>query len=188
MAPKGGKVKVMKYFTRDLIERYGCLDKEGVFLAADAEWEETLARYERELKSIEPELPEHIRVFTNLLLHDATVWSIACQSDKLIMLLGKDIPPKDVVILTYTLIEEPVIDQNALSAAYRNAVMDFQYDEFELIRERDRQTYAQSILFGNRWEMTLRFSDVQVTLAEPVFPPPDAAYAPATTSAVAQSA
>ena len=51
----------MKYFTRDLIERYGCLDDEADFRDAETQWEARLVRYEAELKSIEPELPEHIR-------------------------------------------------------------------------------------------------------------------------------
>ena len=82
----------MKHFTRDLIERYGSRD-DAVARSADAEWEAVLERYEEELRSIEPELPEHIRAFTRLLLHDAMVWSIARQGDKLIMVLRKDVPP-----------------------------------------------------------------------------------------------
>jgi hypothetical protein len=171
----------MKYFTRDLIERYGSPD-EAVANAADAEWEAVLERYEQGLRSIEAELPEHIRQFTRLLLHDAVVWSIARQGDKLLMVLRKDIPPRDVVLLTYTLIEEPVIDREALSPEYRGQVMDFRYDEFELIREKARQTYAQSILFGNGWEIRLRFSDVQVSLAEPVYPLPGTVVVPSIAS------
>jgi hypothetical protein len=178
----------MKYFTRDLIERYGCLDDEAVFRDAETEWEARLARYEAGLQSIEPELPEHIRAFTRLLLHDAIVWSIARQGDKLIMVLRKDVPPKDVVILTYTLIEEPVIDRDALSPDYRGEVMDYKYDEFELIRDCGQRTYAQSILFGNGWEMSLRFSDVQVSLAQPVYPLPGTVFVPASAPAVAPSA
>ena len=61
-------------------------------------------------------------------------------------------------------------DVSALPPAQRSPVMDYQYDEFELIREQDRNIYAQSILFGNGWEMRLRFSDLQVSLGSPVYP------------------
>jgi len=172
----------MKHFTRDLIERYGSRD-DAVARSADAEWEAALERYEQELRSIEPELPEHIRAFTRLLLHDAMVWSIARQEDKLIMVLRKDVPPRNVVTLTYTLTEEPVIDREALSPEFRGQVMDFRYDEFELIREGSRRTYAQSILFGNGWEMALRFGDVQASLAEPVYPLPGTVFVPVSTPA-----
>ena len=33
-----------------------------------------------------------------------------------------------------------------------------------------RTMYQHSIVFGNGWEMTLRFADVRVTLAEPIYP------------------
>jgi hypothetical protein len=159
----------MKYFTRDLQERYGSED-DAVADAANAEWEAVLERYERYLQTIANELPEQVRHFTELRLHDAVIWSIVRQANKLIMILHKDVPPRDVVILTYTLTQEPVIDKEALPAAHRCSTMDFQYDEFELLRDGDRANYAQSIVFGNGWEMSLRFSDVEVALAEPVYP------------------
>jgi hypothetical protein len=176
----------VKYFTRDLIERYGSWD-DATANAASEEWEEILERYEREQRALEPELPEHIRDFTSLLLQDAIVWSIARQGDKLIIILRKDIPPQDVIIITYTLIEEPIINRDALSLEYRSEVMEFRCDEFELIRDGDRPAYAQSILFGNGWEMSLRFSDVQVSLAEPVYPLPGMAFVPLSTPAAASS-
>src|SRR3954452_6768251 len=92
-------------------------------------------------QSIEAELPAPIREFTSLLLHDAIVWSIARQGERLLMVMHKDIPPRDVVILTYTLLEEPVIDKEALSPDHCSTVMDYLYDEFELIHQGDRKTY-----------------------------------------------
>jgi hypothetical protein len=172
----------MKHFTRDLIERYGSPD-DAVARAADAEWEGVLERYEQGLQAIEAELPEHIRGFTQLRLHGALVLSVARQGEKLILVLRKDVPPRDVVILTYTLAAEPVIDRDALSPDRRTSTMEFLYDEFELIGEQGRPCYAQSILFGNGWEMSLRFSDVQVSLGEPVYPPPGVTFVPAPTAA-----
>src|SRR5258708_4179278 len=142
----------MKYFTPDLIERLGSTDG-AVAGAAHEEWEGALQRYESYLKSIDAELPKHIREFGELLLHDAIIWSIVQQQDQLIMVLRKDIPPQDVLILTYFLTQEPVVDKNALAACCRGPVMDFQYDEFEIMFENDRKIYSQSILFGNGWEM-----------------------------------
>lgn len=110
--------------------------------------------------------------FNDLLLHDALVWSIAREGNKLIMVLRKDIPPRNLVILTYTLCEEPHINPDALSPEQRMRVMDFQYDEFDVVRHGDSLTFSQSIMFGNGWEMTLRFSDVEVTQAEPLYPFP----------------
>jgi hypothetical protein len=104
------------------------------------------------------------------------------------MVMYKDIPPRDVVILTYTLVEEPVIDKEALSPEHRGTVMEYLYDEFELVRQGDRKTFAQTILFGNGWQVVLRFSDVQVTLADPVYPLPDMRLMPVSASDTAQPA
>ena len=101
------------------------------------------------------------------------VYSMARKGDQLIMVLLKDIPPRDLVILTYVLTEEPYIDPVALPPADRSPVMDFLYDEFDLVRIGDEQHYTQSILFGNGWEVRLRFRDVRVTLAEPLYPSRD---------------
>ena len=177
----------MKYFTKDLIERYGSAD-DAVARVADAEWEAVLERYEAELQHVEPELPEHVRAFTRLLLHDAVVFSIARQHDKLIMVLRKDIPPRDMVTLTYTLVAEPMIRHDVLPVEHCGPQMEFLYDEFELARDGDHPTYAQSILFSNGWEMSLRFSDVQVSLAEPVYPPPGTTLVTMSSPVAAQSA
>jgi hypothetical protein len=176
----------MRYFTRDLIERYASPD-DAVAAAADAEWEAVHERYEQHLRAIEPGMPEHIREFQNLLLQGAVVWSIARRDDQLIIVLRKDIPPRDLVILTYTLAGEPTIDREALPKAQRSSVMDFRYDEFDLVREREWSGYTQSILFGNGWEVSLRFRDVQFTLAAPLYPVPGMTLVPAGTSAVPHS-
>ncbi len=173
----------MKVFTPDLIERLGSAG-DAVAAAAHEEWENALSRYDEYLKSIESGLPQHIRDFNNLLLHDAIVWSIVRQGNQFIMSLRKDIPPQDVVILTYFLTEEPFLNKEALPSAQRSPVMDFLYDEFELLPEKE---YSQCILFGNGWEMRLRFSDVQVNLASPVYPLPNTVLVPVT-SAIAKSA
>src|SRR5713101_8057348 len=100
----------MKYFTPDLIERFGSPD-DAVATAADAEWETLNEQYQRHLRHIELELPPHIREFSHLLLHDAQVRSIARRGNQLIMVLLKDVPPRDLVMLTYTLVDEPYIDR-----------------------------------------------------------------------------
>jgi hypothetical protein len=177
----------MRYFTRDLVRRLGS-DDDAIATAAHREWEETNERYEAHLRAIEPELPPHVREFNDLLLHDAVVLSIAREGDRLIMVLHKDIPPRDTVILSYNLTEDPVIDPEALPPEARLQVMDFQYDEFDLVRTGAHPLYVQSIAFGNGWEMTLRFTDVRVTLAQALYPFPGTRLIPTATSVLAQSA
>jgi hypothetical protein len=162
----------MKYYTRGLIERFGSYD-ETVASAAQAEVEAVSARYEQHLQQIRPAFPPDLRrLVDEVLLHDADVLSIAHRTGLLFMGLRKDIPPRDVVLLTYTLTEEPWIDKSALAPEDCTPVMQFLYDEFDLIHTGSDVHYTQSILFSNGWEMRLRFSDVQMILAKPLYPPP----------------
>jgi hypothetical protein len=139
--------------------------------AAEAEWDRRLEVYEAELRTLEPKLPEHIREFNNLLLHDARVDSMARRDGQLILVLLKDIPPRDLVIVTYDLADEPTIDTEALPREVRSEVMDFDYDEFGVVSEEGQTLCTQSILFSNGWEVRLRFRDVRFILAKPLFPP-----------------
>jgi hypothetical protein len=161
----------MKYFTPELYLRGQSAD-DAVVRAVEEAWEEASERYERHLRVIEPEMPEHVREFGNLLLHDADVYSIARRDSQLIMVLRKDAPPCDVVVLTYHLTEEPHLSKGLFPKEYSSVGMQFLYDEMDLIKEGGRTVYAQSILFSNGWEMALRFSDVRVLLAQPVYPEP----------------
>jgi hypothetical protein len=155
----------MKYFTPDLLEQLNSPDP-AVANAADAEWDRSLERYEQHLQRLGPQLPESIRTFNDLLLHDARVYTLARRQDQLLMVLHKDIPPRDLVILSYSLAAEPVIRHDALPPEQRSPVMDYLYNEFDLIAGEDGPLYTESILFSNGWELQLRFRDVQVTLAE----------------------
>jgi hypothetical protein len=161
-------VEAVNYFTPELMDRLNS-PHDAIADAADAEWDRRLEKYERELRQIESQLPEHVRAFNSLLLHDARVLSLARQGDRLIMVMRKDIPPRDVVTITYTLDAEPFLDREALPPAHRSRVMDYLYNEFDLEREGDATGYTESILFSNGWELRLRFRDVQVTLAEPIY-------------------
>src|SRR5262249_41510487 len=138
--------------------------------AAEREWELANERYETRQQEIEPLLPAHVREFNHLLLHDALVLSIGRAGSLLIMVLRKDIPPQELVEIRYTLLEAPHFDPAALPAEQRLQVLDFQYDEFDVETRDGTLVYSQSIVFGNGWELDLRFRDVQVTLAEPLYP------------------
>jgi hypothetical protein len=159
----------MKYFTGELIERLGSSD-ESIVGTAEAEWDRRLEEYERHLRRIEADLPDHIKDFNGLLLHDARVHDIARRDGRLIMVLRKEIPPRDLVVVTYSLVSEPSIDFEGLPARERSPVMAYLYNEFDVERKNQELSYAESILFSNGWELRLCFDDVQVNLAEPIYP------------------
>ncbi len=159
----------MKYFTPELFSRLQNFDP-GAMDAADADWEAAEARYEDRLRELGPAVAPVLKRFEDVLLHDATVESISRRDDQFVIVLHKDVPPRDVVTLTYTLAGEPFIDRNALPPELRSQVMQFQYDEFDVERRGDLTYWTHSILFSNGWELRLPCRDVQVTLAQPIYP------------------
>jgi hypothetical protein len=155
----------MKFFTPELLTRYTS-DDPAVAGAADAEWETANDRYGQLLQELEPELPANIREFNSLLLHDALVQSLARENGRLIMILKKDIPPREIVILRYELVDEPVLMPFEKNPRDWQKPTHFNFDEFD----REQTIYTQCIVFSNGWELRLRFRDVHVTIAEPWIP------------------
>lgn len=155
----------MKYFTRDLYKRCRSTN-DDILSAACEEWEQANEAYERHLAAIEPELPPHLREFAGLLLHDAEVQSIAWQDHRLILVLHKDIPPRDLVILNYELDSEPVVEFFADTPADWSKPTTFDFDELDVEGKEESKIYSQSIVFANGWLMKVRFRDVLVTVQE----------------------
>jgi hypothetical protein len=176
----------MKHFTPELMTRLGSADP--AVANAAAEWEQRLERYEHRLQQLHAAMPEHVRRFSDLLLHDADVLSLARDGDKLILALHKDIPPRSLVILTYALAGEPSVSTGVLPAEDCSPVMQFMYDELDLLREDGQVMYTQSILFSNGWELQLRFRDVQVVEAEPMYVANGSAFVPPAAPVVAEQA
>jgi hypothetical protein len=160
----------MKFFTPDLYRRCRSRD-EAVLDAATQEWEQANERYEQHIKALEAGMPSHLIEFSSLLLHDARVQAIARGAGKLVMVLHKDIPPRDLVILDYALEGEPVVEPFVEAVGDWTRQTDFQFDELDIVEGSDPPLYTQSIVFGNGWLLRLRFRDVRVVVAEPVFPP-----------------
>jgi hypothetical protein len=161
----------MNYFTLDLITRCGSSD-DAVADAAAAEWEATLARYNRHVDALLPRMPPGLRALEGLLLHDARVLSMSRSGDRFVIVLRKDIPPRDVVTLIYQLEGEPLIDREALPVDEQASVMELMYNELDLLEEGGKTLCTESILFSNGWEVHLRFRDVEVVFAEPIYPVP----------------
>jgi hypothetical protein len=159
----------MRFFTPELLERYSSTDPASAS-AAEAEWEAVNERYSEHLQALEPGLPAHLRAFNALLLHDAALLSLAREGSRLLMVLKKDIPPRDLVIVRYDMAEEPVLVPFARQPRDWQKPTCFDFDEFDREQDGREVVYTQGIVFANGWELRLRFRDVQVTLAEPWVP------------------
>ncbi len=161
----------MNYFTPQLFARLQA-PTAAQMDAADAEWEAAEVAYEGRLQQLGPAIEPVLRQFEGVLLHDAAVQSISRAGDRFTIVLQKDVPPQDVVTLTYALTGEPFLDENAVPPPYRGETMLYQYDELDLEQDGDRPVYVHSMLFSNGWEVRLRFRALRVELAQPIYPLP----------------
>ena len=74
---------------------------------------------------------------------------------------------------TYDLIDAPTIEQDVLPSDYRTTgdQVDWQYHEIEKVVG-SPQSWRQSIVLSNGWEITLHFRDVRVEEARALLPAP----------------
>ena len=162
----------MTYFTR---ERYLGLQERGddAMDAADAAWEEAVGRYHAYLQAIRPEMPEAVReLLDGFYLHDARVLSIGRRGGTFVISLQLDVPPNELLTITYSLAGTPEIKQELFPWATAGATPEWLYEEIELIGEGNQSHYVHSILFSNGWEVRLPFREVALATAYPTFPYP----------------
>lgn len=177
----------MNYFTR---QRYLALQERGddAMDAADAAWEEAVQRYDAYVQSIRPEMPESVRELVDgFFLHDARVLSMGRRGDTFSISLQLDVPPNELLTITYALAGAPEIEQELFPWVSPGATPAWLYEEIELIHQGEQSHFVHSILFGNGWEARLPFREVCLATAEPTFPLPRTSQRISPTS-VSQSA
>src|SRR5690242_13872707 len=102
----------MRYFTTDRYLRLGTPDDEQAFLAAQQEWENALTGYREHLQRIRKELPRSLRqLVASVSLHDARVLSMHQREDQFVTTLQPETDPQRLVVLGYSLVEEPTVGQ-----------------------------------------------------------------------------
>jgi hypothetical protein len=162
----------MNYFTR---ERYLALQERGdvAMDAADAAWAEAVARYDAYLQTIRPEMPEAVReLLDGFYLHDARVLSMGRRGETFVISLQLDVPPNELLTITYRLAGTPEIKQELFPWSSADAAPAWLYEEIECIREGHQSHFVHSILFSNGWEVRLPFREVHLATAYPTFPYP----------------
>jgi hypothetical protein len=197
----------MKFFTPDLIERFGSPD-ERIALAAQEELEQRAAEYVRTLRQIEKSLPPRFReLLERYYLHDARVlndggllWSpdmarkAPLQASGLIsqastsgskpasrpafgMTLQLDTPPREILVLHYRSV---IIEAADLHPALREEGcphLEWQYDEVEVIPTAPKIQFRHSILLTQGIELRLRFEDFDFATMKPIAEPQELAEA-----------
>jgi hypothetical protein len=179
--PQGDMI-LMKYFTPELFIRLQDLRDE----AAIREWERVTQEYTSSLADVLPQLPAPLRQITKQTpLHDADVLSMTQLKDTLAITVQPELSA-DVLILSYRLVESPVLNRAALPPACRSEPVSWLYDELGVERipgppswrTRDdrargdgRVTVAtHNILLGNGWEVGLKFRRFRLIRPETYIP------------------
>jgi hypothetical protein len=159
----------MKYFTRELIERLGSMD-DAMADVANAEWEDAVDRHENQLQAIREQLPVSLHsLWNNFYLHDADVLAMGRKGQTFVIVLRLDVPPRELLILKYHLVEEPIINKDALPPEARCNYIQWMYDEIGWVG--GEKAYAtHTILFCNGWEVELHLRDLEVIAAQTLFP------------------
>ena len=165
----------MKYFTR---ERYLALQnsEKAAIDAADADWENAVERYEAYLQTLRPHMPASVQLLLDgFYLHDARVLSIGQQQDTFVISLQLDVPPNDLLSVTYVLADTLEVKKETFPWVKEAYPVDWLYEELEWVCEGDRKHFVHSILFSNGWEIRLPFREVQTVIASPMLPHPRSA-------------
>jgi hypothetical protein len=178
----------MKYFTP---ERYLALQdfrSDEAMDAAGAAWEATAQRYRHQLKRLLPSLPKGLHsLVSDFYCHDATVLSLGRAEQTFVMVLRLEVPPQELLVVTYRLTEEAVIKSHAFPAERSAGPVQWMYDEVGAVPGKSG-CWSHSILLSNGWEVQLRLSDVGVVRAETVYPGPETMPGQVATAAISRPA
>jgi hypothetical protein len=153
----------MNYFTPDLLTRF----RAGEIDTND--WEKAGDDYDNHLNSIRSEIPEEVlRALDSLCFHDAKVLTISVdESPHLSIFLKLDGPrtePENFVILRYQLAGASkdavrLIRHHSLAGDGKPLGW-WLFDEIDVVKEDQRPTFRQSVLFTGGCELQVTFTGV----------------------------
>jgi hypothetical protein len=162
----------MNYFTAERYLRLGNLNDEQEFLAAQEQWEEAVAGYREQFQRIRKQLPRRLRTLVeSVYLHDARVLTMHQIEQDFFITLQPPSTPDHLVVLSYSLVEEPMIVQEVLPPERCRQPIEWLYDELDLDRPEGprglpaaggKPTIRHDILLSNGWEVRLRFRSAWV--------------------------
>jgi len=158
----------MKYFTAEHYLR-GNSTNEDDLRGIEEVWERALRAYRRRWNRIRHAFPRIVQHFVakNVCLHDAHVLSMTRTGKKLVMVLEREPPSHDLVILTFTLAGELEIDMAALPVRRESGIVAWLYEEWDL--DQRGQCFFE-VLLSNGWSVKLPFRDFRYSIGEQLLP------------------
>lgn len=174
----------MRYFTPELFIRL----QNRADSAALHDWDQASDQYSETLRQMESGFPRALRKLVDeYILHDAEVLALTRSRDNLSITLLPELDDGHLLVLTYTLVEEPRVNRSAFPDPYRTTSIGWLYDELSMgtpmprlpsRRSREAQpstdvpTYCHEILLSNGWELVVRFRQIKITRPGRLLPEP----------------
>jgi hypothetical protein len=184
----------MKYYTPDLLVRFGSADEQAA-LAAQEELEERAEKYTKHLKAIQAKLPARFREMEQrFYLHDARLispgfpfpahgpWRLHWldwfemyrlegtpgRLPSLIFALQLDTPPREVLVLHYRSVVLEELSQHRPFQEEPLPFLEWLHDEIDVVTEKGVHYPLHSILFSNGLELRLQFDDFDYATLKPL--------------------
>ena len=133
-----------------------------------------LLRYEEHLARIRAELPVALRrMVETVYLHDARVLAMSWGGkSRFIITWQPESDPSRLVVLAYSLVAPPQVNEGALPDATRSEPAAWLYDELDAADSTGAQgrVFSHDILLSDGREVQLRFRNVIVTHPMPLVP------------------
>jgi hypothetical protein len=148
----------MKYFTPDLLLRFGSED-DATADAAHLEWERKSRQYQERLDDLRSQLPRTAKsLLRRYCLHDARVLMLGISRDDLALSLFLELADEagTAVQLVYDLVRKPRLRKHP-ELTERGAPLEWLYDEFDVEEGKGGKVFTHSILFADGQELRLAF-------------------------------
>jgi len=152
-----------------LLTRIRSADEE-ISAEAHQEWEQAIIRSRRRWQKIQAAFPKKVQRFEEdqVCLHDAQVLSMGQHGRTFIIVLQTEPPTQQMVLLMFTLDQEPQIDTTALPGKPDSSYVTWMYEEFDLGRHKQ---CTFEVLLSNGWAVKLRFQDFHFLMGQQILPP-----------------
>jgi hypothetical protein len=156
----------MKYFTPELLERFGSAD-DKIADAAQGEWEAATERYADDLRAMKKHMPRRLReLLRRFSFHDARLCFIGSSGQSLRLSVQLAAPPQEMVFIRYELAEKVEMTRHIVDFKDRPPYLVWLYDEIELVAPGAFPTFRHSILFNNGLELSILFQNVAFSASQ----------------------
>ena len=180
----------MKYFTPELYVALQQCNTPAAFREVNARWERAVQQYHSRLTELQcanhqrpSEGQRVIRALHRLInlgsLHDAEVRELGMTDGRRLVLVLREENRVGTLLLTYSLVNDPLIHHALIPPEHRSVPRIWLYDELERVagashtithagRESEFPVYCHSILLSDGIELVLKFYRIEVVEIHPL--------------------